>query len=71
MIMHGIAADAPEAVGKPYEDGDGNAYLALLGQPVVYAAAWPSAVRATRSTRCSRAWLCTRNGPARVRALYP
>lgn len=35
FLASGIAAGAPEIIGKPYEDGDGNAYLALLGQPVV------------------------------------
>jgi len=39
FLASGVAASAPEAIGKPYEDGDGNAYLALLGQPVVVYAA--------------------------------
>lgn len=39
FLASGIAADAPEIVGKPYEDGDGHEYLALFGQPVVVYAA--------------------------------
>jgi hypothetical protein len=39
FLASGIAADAPEIIGKPYEDGDGNVYLALFGQPVVVYAA--------------------------------
>jgi hypothetical protein len=39
FLASGIAAGAPEIIGKPYEDADGHAYLALLGQPVVVYAA--------------------------------
>jgi hypothetical protein len=35
FLASGIAAGAPETIGKPYEDGDGNGYLALFRQPVV------------------------------------
>lgn len=39
FLASGIAADAPETIGKPYTDSDGNEYLALFGQPVVVYAA--------------------------------
>jgi hypothetical protein len=42
FLASGIAASAPETVGKPYEDDSGNTYLELFRQPVVvYAADGP------------------------------
>jgi hypothetical protein len=42
FLASGIAASAPETVGKPYEDDSGNTYLELFRQPVVvYAAEGP------------------------------
>ena len=35
FLASGIAASAPEVMGKPYEDGSGNTYLELFRQPVV------------------------------------
>lgn len=35
FLMSGIAAANPETIGEPYADADGNAYLAMLRQPVV------------------------------------
>ena len=36
FLMSGVAAGAgAEAIGEPYEDADGSAYLPLLVQPVV------------------------------------
>ncbi|WP_292674344.1 DUF2000 domain-containing protein [Nocardioides sp.] len=35
FLVSGVTAAFPELVGEPYEDADGTAYLALLGQPVV------------------------------------
>lgn len=35
FLASGIAGAAPEIMGKPYEDADGNAYLELFQQPVV------------------------------------
>ncbi len=35
FLVSGVTAAFPELVGQPYEDADGTAYLALLGQPVV------------------------------------
>src|SRR5579863_1624179 len=39
FLASGIAASAPEVMGKPYEDGSGNTYLELFRQPVVVYAA--------------------------------
>lgn len=39
FLIAGIAAANPEIIGEQYEDGSGNTYLPILGQPVfVYAA---------------------------------
>lgn len=35
FLASGIAASYPESVGEPYEDGSGNAYLRLIGQPIL------------------------------------
>ncbi len=35
FLATGIAAAAPEAIGKSYEDANGRHYAALLGQPVM------------------------------------
>ena len=35
FLATGIAAAAPEAIGKPYEDANGRQYAALLGQPMM------------------------------------
>lgn len=38
FLASGLAGTNPELVGKPYEDGSGNAYLPMFRQPVlVYA----------------------------------
>ena len=43
FLASGIAAAAPDVMGKPYEDGSGNTYLELFRQPVVvYAAGGPA-----------------------------
>ena len=41
FLASGIAASTGEVIGKPYEDGSGNTYLELFGQPVVVHAADP------------------------------
>ncbi|MGH3165019.1 MAG: DUF2000 family protein [Trebonia sp.] len=52
FLASGIAAAAPEIIGKPYEDGDGNEYLALSGQPVVvYAGSGEALAAAHRKGR--------------------
>jgi hypothetical protein len=35
FLVSGIAATMPESVGEPYEDGSGNRYLPMFGQPVL------------------------------------
>src|SRR5438477_5592094 len=39
FLASGIAASTGDIIGKPYEDGSGNTYLELFGQPVVVYAA--------------------------------
>ena len=34
FLASGIAANAEDIMGKPYEDGSGNTYLELFRQPV-------------------------------------
>ncbi|MFS0735071.1 DUF2000 domain-containing protein [Microbacterium sp. 1P10UB] len=34
FLASGVAAE-PDLLGEPYVDGDGTAYLALLGQPIM------------------------------------
>lgn len=39
FLAGGLAGARPGIVGKPYEDGSGNRYLPLIGQPImVYSA---------------------------------
>jgi len=35
FLMSGVAAGTAETIGEPYEDADGNRYLAMFRQPVV------------------------------------
>ena len=35
FLAGGIAAAFPHCVGDPYEDGSGNRYHALIGQPIL------------------------------------
>jgi len=35
FLMSGVAAGNAETIGEPYEDADGNRYLAMFRQPVV------------------------------------
>jgi hypothetical protein len=44
--VSGVAATERDAVGLPYEDGSGNSYLPMLGQPVLVFAAEPIAIAA-------------------------
>jgi len=39
FLVSGITGHAPEAMGEPYRDADGQSYLAILGQPVLVLAA--------------------------------
>jgi hypothetical protein len=44
FTVSGIAATERDAVGRPYEDGSGNLYLPMLGQPVLVFAADAAAI---------------------------
>jgi hypothetical protein len=35
FLASGVAAGFAEVIGKPYEDGSGNRYLPMFGQPVL------------------------------------
>lgn len=35
FLSSGLTAAAPQLVGEPYQDADGQSYLPLLGQPVL------------------------------------
>ncbi|RAG86054.1 DUF2000 domain-containing protein [Streptacidiphilus pinicola] len=35
FLVSGLGTEAPEVVGEPYEDADGNAYLRMFRQPVL------------------------------------
>src|SRR3981081_1783835 len=35
FLAGGIAAEFPECIGEPYEDGPGTKYLSLIGQPIL------------------------------------
>ena len=35
FLSSGIAAQSPECIGEPYEDGSGTAYASLFAQPVL------------------------------------
>jgi hypothetical protein len=54
FLSAGIAADNPEVIGDPYEDGSGNAYLPILGQPVFVYGASPEYLQRTRTRALSR-----------------
>jgi hypothetical protein len=41
FLATGIAAEAPEALGEPYEDAAGRRHARLLGQPILVFAADP------------------------------
>ena len=35
FLASGIAAESPESIGEPYEDGSGTKYMSLFRQPVL------------------------------------
>jgi hypothetical protein len=45
FLASAVAAAAPQAIGEPYEDGSGTAYMAMFGQPVLVYAAGGDALR--------------------------
>lgn len=54
FLIAGIAAASPEIIGEKYEDGSGNIYLPILGQPVFVFAASAEHMQRTRSRAQSR-----------------
>jgi len=54
FLIAGIAAASPEVIGERYEDGSGNTYLPILGQPVFVYAASSEQMQRTRSRALSR-----------------
>ena len=54
FLMAGVAAVSPEIIGEQYEDGSGNIYLPLLGQPVFVYAANSEYLQRTRSRALNR-----------------
>ena len=54
FLVAGIAAASPEIIGDQYEDGSGNTYLPILGQPVFVYAASSEHMQRTRSRALSR-----------------
>jgi len=54
FLASGIAASAPECIGVPYEDGSGNPYLPIFGQPVFVFAATGEHLQRTRTRALNR-----------------
>ena len=54
FLASGITASAPEAIGEKYEDGSGNEYLPILGQPVFVYTASSEHLQRTRQRALSR-----------------
>ena len=54
FLTSGIAADLPELVGQPYADADGQAYLPILGMPVLVFEASAETLRSARERALSR-----------------
>lgn len=53
FLIAGVAA-SPEIIGEQYQDGSGNIYLPILGQPVFVYAASSEHMQRTRSRALSR-----------------
>jgi hypothetical protein len=54
FLATGIAASAPESIGKEYEDASGNTYLPLISQPVLVYEASPEHLIRTKNRASSR-----------------
>jgi hypothetical protein len=54
FLSTGIASVAPETIGDEYEDGSGNKYLRLIGQPIVVYEASGEHLARTRTRALSR-----------------
>jgi hypothetical protein len=55
FLSAGIAASAPDSIGKQYEDGSGNTYLPIFAQPVLVFVASAARLQRTRVRALSRA----------------
>ena len=54
FLASAVAGGAPEAIGEPYADGSGNAYLPMFRQPVLVYAAEPAALGRVRALAVGR-----------------
>jgi hypothetical protein len=54
FLASAVAGSVPEVVGEPYEDGSGNAYLAMFRQPVLVFAADATALSRVREVALRR-----------------
>ena len=54
FLASGVAAAAPELVGEPYRDADGQSYLALFGMPVLVFEADCAILRVARERLVTR-----------------
>lgn len=54
FLVSGLTAAHPDLVGEPYGDGDGTAYLPLLGRPVLVFEGDAATLRAARARAVGR-----------------
>lgn len=54
FLASAVAGGVPEIIGAPYEDGSGNAYLAMFRQPVLVYAADAAALGRVRGAALGR-----------------
>ena len=54
FLASAVAGGVPEIIGAPYEDGSGNAYLAMFRQPVLVYAADAAALGRVREAALRR-----------------
>ena len=52
FLATGVAAEAPEALGEPYEDAAGRRYGRMLGQPMLVFSADLNGLQAAHRQRC-------------------
>ena len=55
FLSSGVVANTAECIGEQYEDGSGNIYLPIFGQPVFVYAASAEHLQRTRARALSRA----------------
>jgi hypothetical protein len=54
FLASALAVNAPESIGEKYEDGSGNKYLRMFGQPVFVYRATAEELKRTRTRALSR-----------------